>query len=129
MLLVFGVQHALLKAGIVPPLSARAGGKIVTSILRYGFIIALLVILLGFAFVFYQTRAEHDPTFQKGELDKKRIDGLIQMATSGFCQSPEKFEVDATTRRDVVIACTKAVAAIVNAVDVPQAKIEDAITR
>jgi hypothetical protein len=61
LLIVFGVYGALLKASIIPPLTPRAGGTMVQSLVRYGFVIALLVIVLGFAFAFYQTQQNHNP--------------------------------------------------------------------
>jgi hypothetical protein len=58
---VFGVQRALLKAGRIPPLTPRAGGAAVRSLVRYGFVIAFLVIVLGFALALYRAEREHNP--------------------------------------------------------------------
>ncbi|MFC1890597.1 tetratricopeptide repeat protein, partial [Thermodesulfobacteriota bacterium] len=58
LMLFFGIHRALIKSGIIPPLSKRSGSKVVHSILRYGFIIALLVIFLGFALEFFQIHRE-----------------------------------------------------------------------
>ena len=52
LMLFFGIHRALIKAGIIPPLSQRAGSKVVQMLLRYGFVIALLIILLGFGLQF-----------------------------------------------------------------------------
>ena len=65
LLLFFGVHRALLKAGILPPLTPGAGGKVVQSFLRYGFVIALAIIILGFGFAFFQSHLEHDPLVLK----------------------------------------------------------------
>ena len=46
--LFFGLQRTLIKSGILPPVSARTGGKVVQLLLRYGFILALVVIVAGF---------------------------------------------------------------------------------
>ncbi len=46
--LFFGIHRALIKAKIIPPVGPTTGGKIVQSLLRYGFVIALVVIVLGF---------------------------------------------------------------------------------
>ena len=59
--IVFGVQRALLKAGRIPPLTARAGGSVVHSLVRYGFVIALVVIVLGFTLAMYQVGREPNP--------------------------------------------------------------------
>ena len=53
LMLFFSVHRALLKAGIIPKLSVPVGGKVVQTLLRYGFYIALLLIVLGFALAFF----------------------------------------------------------------------------
>jgi hypothetical protein len=55
LLLAFGVHRALLKAGIIPPLTPSSGSKVVQGLLRYGFVIAILAIILGFSLEFYRT--------------------------------------------------------------------------
>jgi tetratricopeptide (TPR) repeat protein len=55
LLLLFGVHRTLLRSGIIPPLEARSGSKIVKLLLRYGFIIALIIIVLGFGLEFFKT--------------------------------------------------------------------------
>ena len=47
--LVFGVHQALIKSGILPPVSQRASDRIVRLLIHYGFIVAVLLILLGFS--------------------------------------------------------------------------------
>jgi hypothetical protein len=49
LLLFFGVHEALIKSRILPPVSQTASGKVVPLVLRYGFIVAVLLILLGFS--------------------------------------------------------------------------------
>jgi hypothetical protein len=58
---VFGIHRALLKAARISPLTPRASGTVVQALLRNGFVIALLVIVLGFAFALYRTEREHHP--------------------------------------------------------------------
>lgn len=48
LLLFFGIQTALIKSGILPPVSKTASGKIVRLLLNHAFIVALLLILSGF---------------------------------------------------------------------------------
>jgi tetratricopeptide (TPR) repeat protein len=55
LLLIFGTQRALLSSGIIAPVTGRSGSKIVQLLLRYGFIIALVTIVLGFGLAFFQT--------------------------------------------------------------------------
>jgi hypothetical protein len=68
LLLFFGLRRSLLKAGIIPPLSARTGGKVVQLLLRYGFVIALVVIVLGFALQLYRTHRETHPPIDVGAI-------------------------------------------------------------
>jgi hypothetical protein len=49
LLLFFNIHRTLLKAVILPPLNTRTGSNVVRMLLRYGFVIASLVIVLGFA--------------------------------------------------------------------------------
>ncbi len=46
--LFFGVHRALIRSEIIPPVGPTTGGRIVQSILRYGLVIALVVMVLGF---------------------------------------------------------------------------------
>jgi tetratricopeptide (TPR) repeat protein len=55
LLLVFGIHRALLRSGIIPPVSQQSGSRIVQLLLRYGFIIALVTIVLGFGLEFFKT--------------------------------------------------------------------------
>ncbi len=48
LLLFFAVHQALIKSGIIRPLSPAAGSNVVRTLLRYGFIVALVSILAGF---------------------------------------------------------------------------------
>ena len=61
LLLFFSLHRTLLKAGIIPPLSTRTGGKVVQILLRYGFVVALVIIVLGFTIQFYKTHRETQP--------------------------------------------------------------------
>ena len=60
LLLFFGIHRSLLKARIILPLTTRTGGKVVQLLLRYGFLIALLVIVLGFGLAFYKIQKESE---------------------------------------------------------------------
>lgn len=77
----------------------HTGGKAVQSFLRYGFVIALVVIVLRVGFAFHQSHLQHDPAGPNGQAKTMRLAGLVAVAT-GFCQQPEKFGLDEATRRD-----------------------------
>ena len=53
-LLFYGLLKVLLRAKIIPQVSVRTGGNLVKSLLKYGFIVALVTILLGFGIEFYR---------------------------------------------------------------------------
>lgn len=55
LLLFFSTHRVLIKSKIIPPLQPKQGGKLLSSLLRYGFILALIVIILGFALEFFKT--------------------------------------------------------------------------
>ena len=61
LLLVFGVHRALIRSGILPPVDQRTSGVIVQSLLRYGFWIAALLIVLGIGYAGYKTYRETQP--------------------------------------------------------------------
>lgn len=50
----------LITSRIIPPLPKRAGSDIVKKMLLLGFIVSILVIVLGFAFEFYKLRQSSD---------------------------------------------------------------------
>jgi tetratricopeptide (TPR) repeat protein len=56
LLLFFGLLRAVLKSRVMPTVSQSAGGKALLSLLRYGLVVALAVVVLGFALAFYQTQ-------------------------------------------------------------------------
>lgn len=108
---VLGIHRVLLRTHIIPSLSQRAGARVVQSLLRYGFYIALLIILLGFGLAFYQVHLQTDPNLQRSRAEKARLDGLVASAV-GFCQQPRAWEFDEVTRLDAARACVKAVDAL-----------------
>jgi hypothetical protein len=50
--LVFGTHWVLLKAGLLTPLSPRQSSGVIRMILRYGFWVAIIILVLGFAYAF-----------------------------------------------------------------------------
>lgn len=61
LLLLFSVHKTLIKSGTIPPVSPEVGGHLVQSLLRYGFVLALLIVLLGFGQQFYKTSISANP--------------------------------------------------------------------
>jgi len=98
LLLFFGIHRTLLKAGIIPPLTARTGGKVVQLLLRYGFVVALVVIVLGFALQFYKTQklAEVSADRHRAELAEQAKTGLekrLEDALSQLADEKQRAEV------------------------------------
>lgn len=129
LLSVFGVHRALLKARIIPPLTPRTGGRVVQRLLRYGFVIALIVIILGFLLAFYQTHLQHDPDVLQRQAETTRLQALASVATGAYCQHLENLGGDEAARRDAVHACAIAIEALARRAEVPSPTKEDALVR
>ena len=54
LMLFFAVHRTLLKSGVIPPLSSEGGSRAVNALLRYGFVIAVLIILAGFGTQYWE---------------------------------------------------------------------------
>jgi hypothetical protein len=61
--LFLGMHRALLKAGLLVPLSQRQSSTVVSRILRHGFLVAILIVVFGFAYAglraYRDARAQH----------------------------------------------------------------------
>ena len=82
-MLFFGIHKALIKAEIIPKLSPESGSKVVYLLLRYGFIIAVLIVLLGFALQAFKVK--NTTTQVEGKVDAltARVDEVLSHATQG----------------------------------------------
>lgn len=69
--LFFGLLRLLLKAGVIPTLPPTIGGRIVQSFLRYGFVLALVVIFLGFALEAYRVRQNEGSVEREAARERK----------------------------------------------------------
>lgn len=58
LLLLFALFRSLIGSGLIPVLEQEAGGRVVQSILDYGFYVVALVILLGFAHAHFRRSPE-----------------------------------------------------------------------
>jgi len=76
--LFFGIHQALLKAGLLVPLSQRQSSAIVRLILNHGFSVAILVIVFGFAFGAYRAyrhAIQQSPVIQQSGPCSSNING------------------------------------------------------
>ena len=67
LLLLVGAHRALIGSGNLPLVDRRTSGVIVQSLLRYGFWIAALLIVLGIAYAGYKTYRETQPAISNAE--------------------------------------------------------------
>lgn len=110
LLLFFGVHRLLIGSGIIPKLSPTAGGRVLRILLRYGFIIALVIIVLGFALEFWRTTTSNGITIHRG-VDEERFQrlaeelGITNAALRSFFRVIEERQVAAedldSTLRDI----------------------------
>jgi hypothetical protein len=56
--LFFTIHRVLIKSGIIPPVSRTQASNIATLFLRYGFAVAILIIVGGFGLAAYQSYLE-----------------------------------------------------------------------
>ena len=61
LLLFFGVHSLLIQYKVISPLSPADSGGVLYSLMTYGFIIAFVVIVLGFALEFFRVHRETKP--------------------------------------------------------------------
>ncbi|SEP43812.1 tetratricopeptide repeat protein [Nitrosovibrio sp. Nv6] len=111
LVLFFGIHRLLLKAGILPPLTPHTGGKVVQTFLRYGFVIALVVIALGSVYAFYQAYLQHDPNFQERQAKAEHSRHQVEVVKSA-CPNENWRLFDEATRRVMAGACKQAIDAI-----------------
>jgi hypothetical protein len=57
----FGAERALLKAGLIPRLTPRAGETVMQRLMCYRFVLVLLAIVLGFSLALYRGERGHNP--------------------------------------------------------------------
>lgn len=58
LLLLFGFYKILVRSGILRPISRQASSKLLLSLVRYGFVLALVSTVLGFALAFNNSRLD-----------------------------------------------------------------------
>ena len=71
LLLGFGVLYYLIRSNIIPTVTQRAGGRIVQTFLWGVFVIAVLIIVLGFGLEFYKTHLAAAPSVDANALVSK----------------------------------------------------------
>jgi len=92
LLLFFGIHRQLIDSGIIPPLDPASGSTVVQAILRYGFWIAMAVVVLAFALQFFKHRkAKVEVTASHGVAAGQNLHARdITIGDSGKAQDEEK---------------------------------------
>src|SRR5687767_4627691 len=105
LLLFFALLRAVLNSKVMPTVSQSAGGKALLSLLRYGLVVALAVVVLGFALAFYQT--------ERTTVDADEIIRDFEAATKEAATSQSKLDAIARLEELPSDAFRAAVVAIV----------------
>ena len=121
LLLLFGVHRALIGSGVLPPVDRKTSGVIVQSLLRYGFWIAALLIVLGIAYAGYKTYRETQPSISNAETVGTAVasQAAIIEVLSKQLESKGLREQES---QDQIKALTETVQALVKQRDVPGIK-------
>ena len=104
LLLLFGLLRALLKSQKVAVLTQKSSGQLLLRAVNFGFLAAVLVILLGFGLAFYQT--------QRTTVDADQIIRDLKAATEKAAASEGKLDnikrlteaLDSNALRDAIVA-------------------------
>ena len=67
LMLVFSIHKLILKASILEKLTSKDSGVVVRLLLRYGFLLGVLIVFLGFCLQFYQAYASDKSTVTTSE--------------------------------------------------------------
>jgi len=106
LMMVLSIHKQLLKAGILPKLNQQQGSRIVELLLRYGFILGLLIILLGFGWKFYETHANKEVNLSKQSTET--TSNIKQIVTTLI----NKSQFDLQAKDQQIKALTEAVTAL-----------------
>jgi protein O-GlcNAc transferase len=112
--LVFGVHRVLIRSGILPPVDRMTSGVIIQSLLRKGFWIAALLIVLGIAYAAYKTHRETQPAMVNAETARNAIEALTKQLQSKGLRKQEY--------QDQLKALTETVQALAKKQDAPGVK-------
>ncbi|MCU1299783.1 MAG: hypothetical protein JWQ87_67 [Candidatus Sulfotelmatobacter sp.] len=69
--LFFGIHRALLKAGLLAPLSQGQSSTVIRLILKYGLLVSIIFIILGFALVFRASENASRNHVQQGSITQQ----------------------------------------------------------
>ena len=106
LMMVFSIHKQLLKAGILPKLNQQQGSRIVGLLLRYGFILGLIIMLLGFGWKFYETYANKEVIIGKQSTETSA--NINQIVTTLI----NKSQLDLQAKDEQIKALTEAVTAL-----------------
>jgi tetratricopeptide (TPR) repeat protein len=113
LLLFFGIHRTLIKSGILQPISASQSGTVVKILLRYGFLIALLLIVAGFGFAAWKAYLAAAP--------KVDVNAIVETLTHKHEQELATAREREETSRAQIDELTKAVTALATQSEQPQA--------
>lgn len=106
LMLVFSIHKQLLKAGIIPKLDKQQGGRIVELLLRYGFLLGLVMMLLGFGWKFYETYANKEVKISSQATETStNIKEIVETLTN-------QHHLDEQAKDEQIKALTEAVTAL-----------------
>jgi hypothetical protein len=72
LLLLFMLFRSLIGSGLIPVLEQEAGGRVVESILDYGFYVVALVIALGFVHAHFRRRPQDTKGTSRSGTSRRR---------------------------------------------------------
>lgn len=71
LLLLFGIHGSLLKAKLLKPLSPSQSSSVLRMILRYGFWVAIVTIVLGFVYAGFQIHRDANRDTYQGTITQR----------------------------------------------------------
>lgn len=112
LMLFFSMVNKLMKIGILPQLKQEDGSKIVILFLRYGFWLAILIVLLGFGLQFYQAYHNNSANIQQVKMEEAtNINAIVQTLMA-------KHQQDNQVKDQQIKALTAAVTALSQGKDI-----------
>ncbi len=117
LLLFFGVHRTLIKSGILQPVSASQSGVLIKVLLRYGFLIALLLVVAGFGFAAWKVWIEAGPKVDVAAI----VETLTRQYDKQLAAGRQREEAAQGQIEQLTEAVTTAVAALARQAGQPQA--------
>lgn len=83
LLLFFGVGNRLIRSGLIPQLTQSGGLRILQRFLLYGFVLSILIIVLGFGLKYREMARQEQVTAAKLILNELKADRAVAGALAG----------------------------------------------